>query len=390
MSLLRIVAGFLLAASLTACDPGQEPPITEPPEAASAVAEAPPPEPAIDWLPPTPPPGPDEALFVFRLDDFSEDRLHATLGYCLDQLAFEGDDAEYQRGFTEGLWSGLLEEITYRQFILADHGIDFVAITDSPDETSESSENLQMFLRTTQPDAHAQAQFGLELIDSEDEFEDLLPLDAHWSRVVLSEPMSPAAKPESADLDEDTALNNEVDHALWDRLLRHLPSDASAYFVMSDLSEIFPTEESEALADITPEQSKALAEMTPEERDFWERLVSVWLSARMGAMTFRLGDRPAMTGVLAMPDVEVAIALAELWPEFIQRVQTKIDEDPTVDPAEAQLVLDNLRLLHVEQDQQFIVFSLEGENLEQLIASTDPGVWQSIPLMMVLLVDQVV
>ncbi|MEM6853909.1 MAG: hypothetical protein AAF593_05820 [Planctomycetota bacterium] len=390
MSLLRIVAGFLLAASLTACDPGQEPPITELPAATSAVAEAPPPEPAIDWLPPTPPPGPDEALFVFRLDDFSEDRLHATLGYCLDQLAFEGDDAEYQRGFTEGLWSGLLEEITYRQFILADHGIDFVAITDSPSEASESYESLQLFLRTTHPDTHAQAQFGLELIDPEDEFEDLLPLDAHWSRVVLSEPAPPTAKSGSAGLDESTALNNELDHALWDRLLQRLPSDASAYFVVPDLFESFPTEESEAFAEMNPEESRALAEMTPEERDFWERFVSVWLNAQMGAMTFRLGDRPAMTGVLAMPDVEEAIALAELWPEFIQRVQTKIDEDPTVDPAEAQLVLDHFRLLHVEQDQQFIVFSLEGENLEQIIAGTDPDVWQNIPLMMMVLVDQVV
>ncbi|MEM1028135.1 MAG: hypothetical protein AAGJ38_08635 [Planctomycetota bacterium] len=353
--------------------------MTELPEAASVVAEAPPPEPAIDWLPPTPPPGPDEALFVFRLDDFSEDRLHATLGYCLDQLAFEGEDAEYQRGFTEGLWSSLLEEITYRQFILADHGIDFVAITDSPGEASESSENLQMFLRTTQPDAHAQAQFGLELIDPEDEFEDLLPLDAHWSRVVLSEPAPPAAQPELAGLDESTALNNELDHALWDRLLRHLPSDASAYFVVPDLSESFPADE--------PEE---LAETTPEQREFLERFEPAWSKIQMGAITLRLGDRPGVTTVLATSDMGAAESLAELWPEFIHHVQTKVDEDPDVDSAKAQPVLDTLRRLRVEQDDQFLLFFLEGENLEQIIAGTDPGVWQNIPLMMVVLVDQVV
>lgn len=361
------LVAFLMSAGLFSCDSEQE---ASTPGGSSAV-----PLPEVDWLPPELPTQADQGYVVLRLGHFSEDRLKTTLQHCLDQLTFEGDDAEFRRGMIEGIWSGLFDRYTYLQFLLVDHGIDLFAMLGPINENGPTSiQDLDAFFRTQQPDTHELAQSGFEMLDSKDEFDQLVPLDAAWSRVVWSAEAVQAEPAASPSADEPTPAP-AVPAEVWRGLCARLPADASAYMVFPGLP-----------APLPPLDPSRLAEMPPEQRESLDRLKAGLDAVQVSAVTLRLGERPAVAFGTAFPDAETAASLAEASTRLLDWIQAEQAAEIAENPAAAAESIDALMLevmtgLSFQTDGRFLIQHIETESLDRLIAETDPGLWQVLQLM---------
>ena len=320
---------------------------------------------AADWWPPMVSDAEASFTVVLSVQHLAQSELEATLHRWLEQVEFEQDQPEFQRGFVEGLWSPLFDEVGFRQFILQDHGVGYVAGSSSvTDLNLIETVDFRVLLRTTQADTHDLAYEGIELLDAKDDVTGMRRLNASWLELEMSGPdaiAEPAARPNGSS--PSSTVTSDIS--------TRLPADMSVYLVTGPTANllIFPERDLGLLSAAMRSAFEAYEEATARE-------------AGTG-VAIRFGPSPRFHLAKAFVDEDSAVEYVEAVTHLVEAALDAMAERPEPPPVEAVAfwVLAEA-VQQISRDGRYVSYELSPEQLDEIAGSLGRDLLPGIPLVL--------
>ncbi|MEM6856134.1 MAG: hypothetical protein AAF593_17150 [Planctomycetota bacterium] len=345
---------------------------SEPPTANEAglepVASTPPVTPGPDWLPPGFPFADGSGMIVVNNEHLAKAQLEAALQRVIATLAFDTQDTaklEFQHGLIAGMWDAFFLEVSFRQFILADHGVNAFAlgVKASPEGDGNLAKTpVIVSVRLDDPRATATALTGLRMVDPAADFKAVQPARHGWSRVTWG--------PVPAEADEVVdQVKSPTAHAVADRL----PPEASVYWILPGPWIQFPIFET-SVSDEWSEQAKLDLGRTEE----------LLAQIEFQAHAVRWSPDFRFDLAVAMKDEDAA--------RNVVRFRQDLNSRPpagTADLGPAGEWLMRIAIEHpLRRDGRYLTLSLGPEDMEPMFAAIEPEMLAAFPAALVLFARQ--
>ncbi|MEM9883355.1 MAG: hypothetical protein AAF800_10595 [Planctomycetota bacterium] len=373
MSIRAILLSGLISMSTTliGCGESQDPTV---PEAATDARPQinTPVSSAADRLPPGYPEDSGDGLIVVNFEHLAKTELEAALRRVVDNLDFGGEDpdkAEFQRGMIDGAWSALFDEISYRQFILADHGINAAALAGPFGEGEDLSHHgIAAWVRLDEPgqaDQTARALAGLRMIDTGNDFAAIDPPHGAWSRAAWKRSEDAAHMPESADASAATPGPDAGER--WP-IADLVPPDMSLVVVSPELS-IEPWE----LIGLQPKHLRS----SDDDRDaFFTRMIETMGELERFVFALRWSPRFHYKQVLVFTEEHAAADFEKLRQQL-----SRYPPNEHVDPNSTEVRLMQFLLEQpLQQEGRCLSFTLDDDEINQPMILLKPETLMMPPL----------